>query len=236
VAGDYVSVASPTRECITVIDESAGTHTELVEESAPADAGDFARLLEIVRSRLDGCRALVMSGTIAAGGPADLYRQLTRLAHGAGALAVVDAQGRPLTEALPGEPDLVKPNRAELAATVGRALGDEAEVMAAMRELHRRGARRVVVTAGPGPVLAFDGSGFWRITPPRVAAANPIGSGDAFTAGLAARLVGGDELAEACRWGAAAGAANALTLLPGELSAGEVKRLATATPVERVGV
>jgi fructose-1-phosphate kinase PfkB-like protein len=167
-----------------------------------------------------------MSGTIAAGGSPDLYCQLTRMARENGALAVVDAQGRALTEALAARPDLVKPNRAELAATVGRALTGEAEVQSAMRELQARGARMVVVTSGAGAVLAFDGREFWRIEPPQVVAANPIGSGDAFTAGLVSRLVRGDDLGEACRWGAAAGAANALTLMPGELRREDVERLA----------
>ena len=234
VAGEFVTVAAPTRECITVIDEAAGTHTELVEESAPAGAGDFAELLAIVRRRINGCRAVVMSGTIAAGGPGDLYRQLTRLAQEAGALALVDAQGRALTEALAGQPDVVKPNRSELAATVGRPLASAADIRAAMRELHARGARRVVVTAGGAAVLAFDGREFWQITPPPVVVANPIGSGDAFAAGLVAGLARGETLGEACRWGAAAGAANALTMLPGELSRADVDRLAETTQVEIV--
>src|SRR3974377_1213801 len=33
---EFVPVAARTRQCITVVDESAGTHTELVEDSAPA--------------------------------------------------------------------------------------------------------------------------------------------------------------------------------------------------------
>src|ERR1017187_10115239 len=33
IKADFVGVDSPTRQCVTVIDESARTHTELVEES-----------------------------------------------------------------------------------------------------------------------------------------------------------------------------------------------------------
>jgi len=144
----------------------------------------------------------------------------------------VDAQGAPLILALPAAPGLVKPNRAELAATVGRKLADQAALLAAMRELHERGAQRVVVTAGEDPVLAFDGARSWRMTPPRIQALNPIGSGDAFTAALAWRLLRGDDLGEACRWGGAAGAANALSLLPGELERADVERLAAEVTVE----
>lgn len=231
---EFVPVAAPTRECVTVIDESAGTQTELVDESRPVNPADYERLLAILRRRIGDCRAAVMSGTLTPGGPAEFYRQCTQIAHAAGAIAVVDAQGVPLAEALPAEPDLVKPNRAELAATVGRDLPDAAAVMSAMEELCRRGARRVIVTAGKEPTLAVERGELWRIRSPRVAVVNPIGSGDAFTAGLVARLLQGADLGEACRWGCAAGAANALTGLAGEVHREDVERLAREVVVERL--
>jgi tagatose 6-phosphate kinase len=223
---DFVTVAARTRQCLTVIDESAGTQTELVEESQPVRPADFARLRSVIRRHMAGCRAVVMSGTIASGGPATLYRDCTRWAEAAGVLSVVDAQGVALLEALKARPGLVKPNRSELAATVGRELKDDADVKRAMRELCERGAQRVIVTAGKAPVLAFDGKKFWRIPVPRIQAVNPIGSGDAFTAGVVWRLARGDELGEACRWGNAAGAANALTLMVGEVDRKDIDRLA----------
>ena len=157
-----------------------------------------------------------------------------QLAEKAGALSVVDAQGAALIAALEAKPGLVKPNRAELAATVGRELKTDSEVMQAMRELCERGAQRVIVTAGKEPALAFDGKIFRRIISPRIKAANPIGSGDAFTAGVVWRLLRGDDLGEACRWGAAAGAANALTLMPGELDRADVDRLVKEVQVQEI--
>ena len=144
---------------------------------------------------------------------------------------MVDAQGAALLEALKAKPGLVKPNRAELAATVGRELKDEAAVRSAMRELCERGAQRVVMTAGKDPALAFDGRSWWQVGAPRIDAVNPIGSGDAFAAGLAWRLVRGDDLGEACRWGCAAGAANALTMLAGDVRRDDVERLAEKVSV-----
>ena len=72
---DFVQVAPRTRQCITLLDTSAGTHTELVEESQPVTAADYEELMRIIRRRVKGCRAVVMSGTITPGGPADLYFQ-----------------------------------------------------------------------------------------------------------------------------------------------------------------
>ena len=228
----FVKVAPRTRQCSTLLDTSAGMHTELVEESQPVAAADYDELMRVIRRRVKGCRAVMMSGTITPSGPVDLYFQGAQIAWDAGALPVVDAQGPALLEALRAKPGLVKPNRSELAATVGRELKDEAAVRPAMRELCERGAQRVAVTAGQGPVLAFDGQRWWKVHLPRIEAVNPIGSGDAFAAGLVWRLLRGEDLGEACRWATAAGAANALTMLAGEVRRDDVERLAKQVSVE----
>ena len=229
---DFIEVGPRTRQCVTVFDKSNGMHTELVEESQPVPAADYARLMEIIERRVKGSRAVVMSGTITPGGPTDLYARGTQLAHEASALSIVDAQGPALEQALGSQPGLVKPNHAELAATVGRELKDERSVMTAMRELAERGAQRVVITAGKDPALAFDGRSFWRIRAPRLEAVNPIGSGDAFTAGLAWRLLRGEDLGEACRWASAVGSANALTIMAGEVHRNDVERLVKNVALE----
>jgi fructose-1-phosphate kinase PfkB-like protein len=131
-------------------------------------------------------------------------------------------------------PGVVKPNRSELEATLSRRLADEPAVIEGMREMLDRGARRVVVTAGKHPTLACEKTGCWRVTHPSIHAVNAIGSGDAFTAGLVWKLVEGDTLEEACRWGSAAGAANALSLMPGDLELSDVERLAPLVKVEPI--
>jgi len=234
IQSDFVSVPARTRQCITVIDQSAGTQTELVEESQPVLEADYRKLAEIIQRHVAKCRAVVMSGTLTPSGPTDFYYQCTKQANQAGSLSIVDGDGPALLEALKANPHLVKPNRAELASTLGCQLPDDTPLMFAMRELSQRGAQRVVVTSGKSPALAFDGQSFWRIFSPTIKAVNPIGSGDAFTAGLVLRLLRGDDLGEACRWAAAAGAANALTLMPGNVLRADVERLAAEVKVEKM--
>jgi tagatose 6-phosphate kinase len=228
---EMVTVAAPTRLCITLIDEASGTVTELVEESRPVAGQDYEQLLQIVQRRLPTAQAIVMSGTLTPGGPVDFYARCTQLAHKHNVLAVVDASGPPLECALAAKPGLVKPNRAELEATLGRSLRSPADLEAGLGELHARGAQCVVVTAGQEPAMAFDGRTLWRVTAPAIRATNPIGSGDSFTAALVWRLLAGDDLGEACRWGTAAGAANALALMAGEPRREDIEHLASQTEV-----
>jgi tagatose 6-phosphate kinase len=234
IEAEFVTVAEPTRQCISVLDESARTVTELVEESRPVTSSDYDTLRAVIQKRLRNCDAVVMSGSLTPGGPVNFYEEITRQANAAGVLSVVDAQGPPLIEALAVKPGLVKPNRRELAATVQSSVESEHEVIAAMRQLRERGAIRVVVTDGKAATLALHEDCLWRIRSPAISAVNPIGSGDAFTAGLVWRLVQRENLGDACRWAAAAGAANALSAMPGELDRCDVERLAAEVKVERL--
>ena len=230
---DFVDIGF-TRLCITVIDESNGTQTELVQESQAVEPSHYQQLENIVRTQLKTCEAVIMSGTLTPGGPADFYFRCTQLANAAGALAVIDAQGPPLIETLRASPGLVKPNRLELASSLGKNLDTDSELMRSMRELHELGAKRIVITAGKQPAFAFDGTTFWRVFAPRVKAVNPIGSGDCFTAALVWRLLQGDDLGEASRWGTAAGTANVLTTLAGEIEKSEVERLLGDARIEKI--
>ena len=231
---DFVEVGARTRQCITVIDESGATQTELVEESQAVSESDYDALAKVATNRIPNCRAVVMSGTLTQGAPADFYFRCTRMANESGALSIVDAQGAALMEALKAAPYLVKPNRAELSATLGRELRDETALLSAMRDLRDGGAQRVVITAGQEPALAFDGRNSWRIRSPRIMAVNPIGSGDAFTAALVWRLLRGEDLGQACRWAGAAGTANALTIMAGEVNLNDVQWLFREVAVDRI--
>jgi tagatose 6-phosphate kinase len=238
IAVECQTVEAQTRECVTVINQKDGSVTELVEESKAVPDCHYEALLSTVKTWLskpgNRCQAVTLSGTITPEGPVDFYYRCTELAHAAHTIAVVDAKGPVLERALAAKPDLVKPNRTELAATLGYELADEQTLLKGMRALHERGAARVIVTAGACPTLAFDGRKCWRIKAPTIHAVNPIGSGDSFTAGVTSRLIRGDDLGEACRWGCAAGTANALTLMAGELNRADVERLQGAVGVELV--
>lgn len=225
LAQEWVHVPAPTRQCITVLDQATGSVTELVEESRPVPEEAYARLLAVVERHLSRCRALILSGTLTPGAPPDFYARCVALARQRGVWTVVDSQRDPLRAALAARPTVIKPNRHELEALLEQLLPEEAAVVRAMQTLHAQGAEVVLVSAGSAPLLLFDGSQFWQVIPPALQAVNPIGSGDALTAALVARRLRGDAWPEACRWGVAAGAANALTLMPGELDPQEVPRL-----------
>ena len=102
--------------------------------------------------------------------------------------------------------DIAIPNEHEVELITGHRTTTSVDAPAAARILAERGARTVIVTRGSrGSVwatLTRSGScGAFPILP-----VDTVAAGDAFCGGLAAALAEGRSMAEALRWGSAAGA------------------------------
>ena len=222
----WIETAAPTRVCTTLLEASCAT--ELVENAGPLSDAELGAFHEAYGQLAAKAEGVVLTGSLPQGTPKSFHRELLRVTP---CPAVLDVRGPELLEALEGKPRVVKPNREELAMTVGRPLHDREETLWAMRELLAAGAQGVVVTQGKDAVWVVEGADAWELTPPEVPlVVNPIGSGDCLAAGLAAGLQRGLPLVEAVRFGMAAAADNLPQLLPARLDPARVQRLA-----ERIG-
>ena len=229
---DFVQVSPQTRQCVTVIDRSTGTATELVEESKPVEASAWGALDRKLENLLPREKVWILSGTLPPGAPVDFYARWVRSAREADALVVLDARGEPMRVALQHPGFVLKINRDELAATVREDLPDASRLLEAMRSFCPADGR-IVITMGAAGALASDGQSAWQVKSPMVRAISAVGSGDAFAAGLAIGLSRGESLPQACQLAAACGAANALTSLAGHLRAEDVDRLRAEVHIEQ---
>jgi fructose-1-phosphate kinase PfkB-like protein len=127
---------------------------------------------------------------------------------------VLDIRGLELEAVLQLRPYAVKPNREELARTVGRDLISEQDLVDAMSELCDRGAEWVIVSQGAGPLMALGPDGMIRIEIPRIDVCNPIGCGDCLAAGIAAGIDRKLTMLESLNLGIRAAGENARELLP----------------------
>ena len=185
-------------------------------------------------------RVLTCSGSAPPGAPRDAYARLAALARGRGAVAIVDANGPLLSEAVGAGADLVSPNLAEAEGVLGRG-GDEAvehddpvaaraRAAAASADLTARGAGAGLVTAGSaGAAFSAAGETWWHPAS-RLTVRNPIGAGDSVVGGIAVALERGEDLRAAVRFGLAAGAASVETAKAGAVDPARVAELLCAAP------
>jgi tagatose 6-phosphate kinase len=166
----------------------------------------------------------VLSGTLAPGAGDDFYHRCVQLARNSQVTSILDARAEPLLQALSARPNIVKLNRAELASTLGITIDSDESLKDAMRRVVRLGADWIIVTDSGDDTRISEGEDFWRVTTPRIEVVNPIGSGDAFAAGLAAGLRQGLDVPNACKQATACACANAMTADAGHLRRDDVER------------
>ncbi len=225
----HVAVEGETRVCQTLVEEGNPETTELVEEMPPLSPDNWEHMMKLLQSLELADTIVPISGKLPAGAPVDAYAQICELVHDGGGRVILDAPGEPLLLALEHKPAIVKINDVELLATTG---GDD--LLRACRKLLERGAQSVLITRGSRTAYFVDDSQVLEIFPPKIHAVNPVGSGDAVTAGMAVALNRGDDIPEALINGMACGAANALNLISGTLHLKDVERLRGEVCVENI--
>ncbi len=231
ISAQWTYTSAPTRVCTTVLDAAGTGITELVENAPAVTAEELDAFRQAYFALVLNAQLVVLTGSLPAGAPTSFYRELLERTP---CPAILDFRGQELRETLSLKPLLVKPNREELGHTVGRVLADEADVLAAVEELHARGAQWVTITDGPRPMLVSGPGTRLRVTPPRVEVVNAIAAGDCLAAGIAWAVMAGKPVEQALRLGVAAAAWNVTQLMPARMEAKEVERLAAEVAIQHL--
>jgi len=236
---EWAESESPIRFCYTLLenDNRAGDSgffhvTELVEESEPVAAGTENRLLEKYFTLLekdDFTNCLIISGTKAAGFSDTVIPSMAQRAKEKGLRVILDIRGNDLLNCLEYEPDIIKPNLYEFAATFTPQLvkdndfklddndqGAAKEIIkSAVMDITQKYKCNVILTNGSRKIMAANKDKFFEVDVQPVKTVNSIGCGDAFTAGLAAAFDDGADFNAAIFQGIRCGALNAGLEKPG---------------------
>jgi len=219
---EWVESASPIRFCYTIIDKEQKTVTELVEESEKVGEGTEERLFETFSKLIPGYTALVISGTKANGFSDNLIPEMVSKACALGCRVILDVRGQDLVKSFPFGPYLVKPNLHEFLSTFAPELLSEKKTDTVRKtveriwaELYEKHPCALVLTRGGEPLWYAEKGELKEFAFKNVEPLNTTGSGDAFSAALAAALEEGASLPDALAEGVRCGALNAALLKPG---------------------
>ena len=201
-----VRIAGSIRANVTVV-EGDGTTTKLNEPGPVLGQDELDALAATLTDAAAQADWVVLSGSLSPGAPAGWYAELIRRLRGTGPRVAIDSSGPPLAMAIAARPDLVKPNREELAELAGRPVDTIADVVGAALTLTASGVHAVLTSLGPAGAVLVRRDAAWHATAAALEPRSTVGAGDALLAGyLAAGAGGTSALAEAVAWGSAAAA------------------------------
>jgi tagatose 6-phosphate kinase len=230
ITEQFVPVTGESRLCLNFIDGIDGSSTEVLEpgpELGQQQAEEMKQKLALLAAE---SRIVILSGSIPQGLPADLYADLIRIAASHGADVFLDASGAPLARGLEAYPQFIKPNEDEILPWMS-GTGEHAAATA-LYALMDKGISHVVVTLGAHGALAGIRGRLFRVRIPRIEAVNTVGCGDAFVAGFAYAYARDWTAEQSLRHAAAAGCANALSPIAGDVRMNDHERLAQQVMVE----
>jgi 6-phosphofructokinase 2 len=221
-----VEIAEETRESFTAYDESIRDQYRFVLPGPQLSEQEWQRCLDALDSLKQKPRFVIGSGSLPPGVPDDFYARLGRCATGLGAKAVIDTSGAALQAAVREGAFLIKPNLGELRSLTQAPLDSERDRVEACRGIIATGGAEVIaLTLSHEGSLLVTRDGAWRAAPVPVKIVSTVGAGDSFLGAMVWALAKGEDLPDAFRCAAAAGAA-ALLSAGTELShAEDIRRL-----------
>ena len=240
IADRCLYIDGSTRVNTKVVDPEKGETTDInlpgAQQTAAQIDTQIAGLQRVLDEQAPSVRWVVLSGSLPPGWPDDTYATLIRHAHAIGASVMLDTSGPALSRALAASPEIIKPNRDELAEHLGRPLGTVTDIATAARELlaTHPGMRLVAVSMGSDGAVFVSPEAALHAHPLDVDPISSVGAGDAMVAGIVAAQR--DTLPpEDCAALATAFAAAKLTRLGPHLPALEIVRsLATKVRITRL--
>lgn len=207
-----ISIMHWTRENFVALEEATGQQFRFGFPGPRLQHSEWQQCLEVLSSLDPKPAYIVASGSLPSGVPDDFYAQVAHLARELDARMILDASGEALHMAADAGVYLLKPNRRELGALVGRDLKDEDDRKTAAMDIVNSGKSEVVVLSlGSEGALMASADGCVQLSAPPVPVESKVGAGDSMVAGIILGLVRGKSLREAVLFGVAAGTAAVMT-------------------------
>lgn len=230
---NFVRTDIESRTCLTILDSRSQSVTEIYEKGEPVPPQKIEEMLDHFREIIDKYAAVTLSGSLPPGVPVDFYGRLVEIAREAGTLSFLDSSQEALLQGTAAGPFLIKPNETEVAVLGVRKPASLAAYATAASTISNRYETIVVQSLGKDGAIVAQGEKVIHAQPPAVPAQSAVGSGDCLLAGLAYSFTRAFSLAEAARYGVAAGTANTLCVGAGQFRMDDFHDIHARTKIRR---
>jgi 6-phosphofructokinase 2 len=205
-----IETISETRENIIVVEETTNRQYRFGIPGEILSENEWRKCIQAIEGVTD-IAYIIASGSLPPGVPADVYRELAKIAKRKQARLVVDTSGEALKQVAKEGAYLLKPNLGELSFLAGEEKIKPEMAGEIAKALIRQGTSEIIVVSmGAAGALLVSEKEEWLATPPAVAIKSTVGAGDSMVAGIVYALINNKSLQEALQYGVACGTAATL--------------------------
>lgn len=228
----FLTVPGAVRTNLKVVSRDGKGVTELNEPGAPLSGKAMEDFFALAKEEAARSEYVVLTGSLSPGCPDNTYGELIRAMGGT--RCILDAGGPVLRLGVEAGPFLLKPNLAELEQALGAQLRTLRAIRDAALIFLRKGASHVVVSMGAMGAMYVSEARTLYAPALRVEARSTVGAGDAMVGGMLLGLQKSGDMAQAFRYGIAAGAASVMTEGTQLIHPEDFERLVSQVKVQEV--
>ena len=228
----FLTVPGAVRTNLKVVSRDGKGVTELNEPGAPLSGKAMEDFFALAKEEAARSEYVVLTGSLPPGCPDNTYGELIRAMGGT--RCILDAGGPVLRLGAEAGPFLLKPNLAELEQALGAQLRTLRAIRDAALIFLRKGASHVVVSMGAMGAMYVNEARTLYAPALRVEARSTVGAGDAMVGGMLLGLQKSGDMAQAFRYGIAAGAASVMTEGTQLIHPEDFERLVSQVKVQEV--
>lgn len=211
-----VETSGRVRFCTTIVDLKNRNSTELVVNEPEIITAEEEEIFKkaFQKKMEEGYRSVVISGSRFEGFSEKIIPFMVKEAKKQNCLVVADYRKEDLKNSFISpsvHPDYIKINEEEFFET----FGDQKNLEEGLKEISSEYHCVFIISRGARPTLVAESGRIFTVESSMIEAVNPIGCGDAMTAGLTQGILEGLPLKEAIEKGRDYAALNALNIHPG---------------------
>ncbi len=179
-----ISTKQETRNCSVIIDESKSIATSFFSPNAIISVEESSEFKLKLDKIIQNCEMVVFSGSSPCKEADDIFPFGIETANKYDKISICDTYGSHLSACLEKSPTIVHNNIDEVESSLNISLKSEKGKTEYLESLYSKGIKQAYLTDGEKEIYASTLDYKFKIIPPKIAAIDSTGSGDAFTAGI----------------------------------------------------
>ncbi|MEG2254066.1 MAG: hexose kinase [Vagococcus sp.] len=208
----FSPIKGDTRNCIAVLHDG-GKQTEILEAGPTVSQEELIRFENLLLEEAQQVDVITISGSLPKGAPVNFYADLLEKVEKLPVKVILDTSGESLEACLKSsvKPYGIKPNLEELSSLLNQEVTlEEEDLKQVLSQELFCGIPLILVSLGKDGAFAKYQEAFYRVSIPKVAVLNPVGSGDSTVAGLGIAIKKGLAIEETLKTAMALGILNAM--------------------------